>query len=97
MKSSSHHRERVITQIRIARTHAQEHLYTAQRRTKEHHDQQAENHSFCEDHCIWIYNPNIKPGLSNKLCPLWHDFAGLMREVTHVNFRVLSENEKHWK
>ena len=52
LKSLNHHREIVITQIKIARTHGQERLHTAQQRMNEQHDRQAENHYFRESHYI---------------------------------------------
>ena len=38
--------------MKIARTHGQERLHTAQQRMNEQHDRQAENHYFRESHYI---------------------------------------------
>ena len=42
--SVNHNREKMINQIRIARTHAAEQTFS--KRRKEYYDQQGKNHSF---------------------------------------------------
>ena len=74
------HRERMINPIRMARSHAAGHTYTAQQTIKEYHDQQGKNHSFGAGHGVWIYKPAIKAGLSKKLCSLWHGLFHLVEK-----------------
>ena len=55
---------------------------------KLYYDQYAKDHPFKVGHKVWIYNPAVKLGLSNKLCSLWHGPFHLVNQITPVSFKV---------
>ena len=88
--SVDYHWERLIRQIRTARQLASECTQQAQQRMKLYNDQHAKDHSFRVGHKVWIYNPAVKPGLSKKLCYLWHGPFRLIEQITPVSFKVVN-------
>ena len=55
---------------------------------KLYYNQHAKDHSFRVGHKVWIYDPAVKPGLSKKLCCLWHGPFCLIEKITPVSFKV---------
>ena len=55
---------------------------------KLYYDQYAKDHPFKVGHKVWIYNPAVKLGLSNKLCSLWRGPFHLVNQITPVSFKV---------
>ena len=60
----------------------------AQHRMKLYYDRLAKDHPFSVGHKVWIYNPPVKPGISKKLCSLWHGPFCLGDQITPVSFKV---------
>ena len=89
MRSNSvdYHRVQSIRQISTAGQLATECTQQTQQRLKLYYDQHAKDHPFRVGHKVWIYNPATKPGLSKKLCSLWHDPFLLIEQITPV-FKV---------
>ena len=83
-----------MRQIRTARQLAAECTQQAQQRMKLYYDQHAKDHPFWVGHKVWIYNPAVKPGLSKKLCSLWHGPFRLIDQVTPVSFKVANLQRK---
>ena len=67
-----YHQERFIRQVAATRQLAALCTQQAQHRMKLYYDQHAKDHPFRVGHKVWIYNPAVKPGMSKKLCSLWH-------------------------
>ena len=82
------HRQRIITQVQLAREMATEHIQKAQVKMKHYYDQHSRDHPFEVGHKVWIYNPAVKPGLTKKLSCLWHGPYRLMDQVSPVSFKV---------
>ena len=82
------HRQRIITQVQLAREMATEHIQKAQVKMKPYYDQHSRDHPFEVGHKVWIYNPAVKPGLTKKLSCLWHGPYRLMDQVSPVSFKV---------
>ena len=64
---------------------------------KLYYDQHAKDHPFKVGRKVWIYNPAVKPGLSKKLCSLWHGPFRLVDQVTPVSFKVCNLQGKPQK
>ena len=92
--SVDYHWERLIRQIWTARQLATECAQQAQQRMKLYHNQHAKDHSFRIGHKVWIYNPAVKPGLSKKLCCLWHGPFRLIEQITPVSFKLVNVQGK---
>ena len=86
--SVDYHREQSIRQISTAEQLVTECTQQTQQRLKLYYDQHAKDHPFRLGRKVWIYNPATKPGLSKKLCSLWHSSFLLIEQIAPVSFEV---------
>ena len=92
--SIDYHWERFICQIRTVRPLSAECTQQAWQYMKLYYYQHGKDHPFQVGQKVWIYNAAVKPGLSKKLCCLWHDPFCLIDRITKVSFIVANLQRK---
>lgn len=79
-----------IQRLPLLREQVKRRLIIVQQKQKERYDRSHKYVSFDVGSLVWVFRPDRKVGLSEKLLHRWHGPFKVIRKVSHVNYLVTS-------
>ena len=86
--SADDYKQEVIRNTQEARYVAQQSIERAQFNQAANYDKNAKEVEFNAGDRIWLYTPQVKPGLTSKLAHLWNGPYRIIRKLSPVNVEI---------
>ena len=86
--SADDYKQEVIRRTQEARYVAQQSIERAQFNQAANYDKNAKEVEFNAGDRIWLYTPQVKPGLTSKLAHLWNGPYRIIRKLSPVNVEI---------
>ena len=91
------YRRELARQLKEIRQNADNNLKEAFRRYKKYYDLKVQGHSYCVGERVWLWFPQNKPSMINKLLHRWHGPYTILEKVGEVSYRLeLSEHGRRY-